>query len=80
MKRYQIHVQARRTADIFIEAETEEIARYYVASLPHEHFHWQKEKPIEIITVEKIEIEPAVNRVVQAKMTGGRVHWKNLME
>lgn len=54
MKRFQIHITKQFSAEVTIEAESEQIARSYVLSRPDSHFHWHGDLPITIELVEPI--------------------------
>lgn len=58
MQRFQIHVSKEFRSEIIIAAESEQIARSYVLSLPDDALSWHSDLPTKIEHADKLDIDP----------------------
>jgi len=86
MRRYQIHLVQSVTAELFVEAESEYIARQYALSCSHDKLVWLPEQKPRILHMEEVAQPDEVaeqhteQRIVQGAMTDGKLHKHNLFD
>ena len=55
MKRYQIHLRRALLATVFVDAESEHLARVGVTKIPDAQLEWEVELPKQIVGVDVID-------------------------
>ena len=58
MQRFQIHVSKQFKAEVVVMAESEQLARQYVLSLPNEALKWKSSQPTNLEHVDKLDGDP----------------------
>lgn len=58
MKRYQIHLMQTVETEIFVEAESEDLARNYALSCAHDRLPWKPSQPARVTHMDVIDINP----------------------